>query len=166
MSGRPKNPAASSYHARTVILLLRIHFSVDVESGRAYQCAPAVTYMPAICRCDTDDTTRCAYPVEFILNAEISCAVGRQPTDIIMLTCDAFGVLLPVSKLTLELSKLVTTSSPARPQPKPLRRNARRAHVKAQQIWNPCLAWPDKERLGGRAVGGCCIIWFMSRYTV
>ena len=115
VSGRPKNPAASSYHARTAILLLRIHFSSRDALINAHRPSPILGYMPAICRCDTDDTTRCAYPVEFILNSEISCAVDRQPTDIIMLTCDAFGVLLPVSKLTLELSKLVTTSSPPRP---------------------------------------------------
>lgn len=45
--------------------------------------------------------TRGAYPIEFIKNAKIPCIAG-QPTDIIFLTCDAFGVLPPVSKLTPE----------------------------------------------------------------
>jgi phosphoenolpyruvate carboxykinase (ATP) len=45
--------------------------------------------------------TRGAYPIEFIRNAKIPCIAG-QPTDIIFLTCDAFGVLPPVSKLTAE----------------------------------------------------------------
>lgn len=45
------------------------------------------------------ENTRCAYPIEFIPNAKIPC-VGGHPTNIIMLTCDAFGVLPPVSKLT------------------------------------------------------------------
>jgi phosphoenolpyruvate carboxykinase (ATP) len=45
--------------------------------------------------------TRGAYPIEFIRNAKIPCMAG-QPTDIIFLTCDAFGVLPPVSKLTPE----------------------------------------------------------------
>ncbi len=43
--------------------------------------------------------TRCAYPVEFIDNAKIPC-VGGHPKNVIFLTCDAFGVLPPVSKLT------------------------------------------------------------------
>lgn len=43
--------------------------------------------------------TRGAYPIEFIPNAKIPC-VADHPTDIIFLTCDAFGVLPPVSKLT------------------------------------------------------------------
>lgn len=43
--------------------------------------------------------TRGAYPIEFIRNAQIPCIAGH-PTDVIFLTCDAFGVLPPVSKLT------------------------------------------------------------------
>lgn len=43
--------------------------------------------------------TRGAYPIEFIRNARIPCIAGH-PTDVIFLTCDAFGVLPPVSRLT------------------------------------------------------------------
>ena len=45
--------------------------------------------------------TRCSYPIEFIDNAMIPC-VGSHPCNIILLTCDAFGVLPPVSKLSPE----------------------------------------------------------------
>ena len=45
------------------------------------------------------ENTRCSYPIEFISNAKIPC-VGSHPKNIILLTCDAFGVLPPVSKLT------------------------------------------------------------------
>lgn len=45
--------------------------------------------------------TRCSYPIEYINNAKIPC-VGSHPSNIILLTCDAFGVLPPVSKLTPE----------------------------------------------------------------
>jgi phosphoenolpyruvate carboxykinase (ATP) len=45
------------------------------------------------------ENTRGAYPIEFIGNARIPCVAGH-PTDIIFLTCDAFGVLPPVSRLT------------------------------------------------------------------
>src|SRR5438876_2493845 len=45
------------------------------------------------------ENTRGAYPIEFIQNAKIPCVAGH-PTDIIFLTCDAFGVLPPVSALS------------------------------------------------------------------
>ena len=47
------------------------------------------------------ENTRAAYPIEFIPNAKIPC-VGGHPANIIFLTCDAFGVLPPVSRLTPE----------------------------------------------------------------
>ena len=47
------------------------------------------------------ENTRGAYPIEFIKNAKIPCVAGH-PTDVIFLTCDAFGVLPPVSKLSPE----------------------------------------------------------------
>jgi phosphoenolpyruvate carboxykinase (ATP) len=43
--------------------------------------------------------TRGCYPLDSIPNAKIP-AVGRHPKNVIFLTCDAFGVLPPVSKLT------------------------------------------------------------------
>ncbi|MFV8835577.1 phosphoenolpyruvate carboxykinase (ATP) [Aquisalimonas sp.] len=45
------------------------------------------------------ENTRCSYPVEFIDNAKIPC-VGGTPSNIIFLTCDAFSVLPPVSRLS------------------------------------------------------------------
>lgn len=45
------------------------------------------------------ENTRGAYPIEFIRNAKIPCIAGH-PSDIIFLTCDAFGILPPVSKLS------------------------------------------------------------------
>ncbi|KAF9928395.1 Protein kinase C-like 1 [Linnemannia zychae] len=45
------------------------------------------------------ENTRCAYPIEYIPNALIPC-IGGHPKNIIMLTCDALGVLPPVSRLT------------------------------------------------------------------
>ena len=43
--------------------------------------------------------TRCSYPIEYIDNAKIPC-VGSHPKNVIFLTCDAFSVLPPVSKLS------------------------------------------------------------------
>ena len=47
------------------------------------------------------ENTRASYPIEFIPNAKIPC-VGGHPNHIIFLTCDAFGVLPPISKLNSE----------------------------------------------------------------
>lgn len=56
---------------------------------------------------DFDDTsltenTRVSYPLKFIPNARIPAAVSHHPKQIIFLTCDAFGVLPVISKLTKE----------------------------------------------------------------
>lgn len=53
---------------------------------------------------DFDDDTltanmRCAYPLHYISNAS-ETALGGIPKNIIMLTCDAFGVLPPIARLT------------------------------------------------------------------
>ncbi|KAI4159215.1 MAG: hypothetical protein LQ342_006735 [Letrouitia transgressa] len=48
------------------------------------------------------ENTRCAYPIEYIHNAKIPCISDKHPTNIILLTCDARGVLPPISKLTGE----------------------------------------------------------------
>ncbi|MDP6447721.1 MAG: phosphoenolpyruvate carboxykinase (ATP), partial [Pirellulaceae bacterium] len=45
------------------------------------------------------ENTRASYPIEYIPNAKIPC-VGGHPKNIVLLTCDAFGVLPPVSRLT------------------------------------------------------------------
>jgi phosphoenolpyruvate carboxykinase (ATP) len=45
------------------------------------------------------ENTRGCYPIEYIRNAKVPCVAGH-PTDLIFLTCDAFGVLPPVSRLT------------------------------------------------------------------
>ncbi|GAB5405611.1 MAG: phosphoenolpyruvate carboxykinase (ATP) [Aureliella sp.] len=47
------------------------------------------------------ENTRGSYPIEYIPNVRMPCLAG-QPTDVIFLTCDAFGVLPPVSKLSPE----------------------------------------------------------------
>lgn len=45
------------------------------------------------------ENTRVSYPLEHIPGAKLP-AVGGHPKNIIFLTCDSFGVLPPVSKLT------------------------------------------------------------------
>lgn len=51
---------------------------------------------------DDDSLTanmRCAYPLGYISNAS-ETALGGHPKNVIMLTCDAFGVLPPIARLT------------------------------------------------------------------
>ena len=66
-----------------------------------------VVFDPTTRVVDYDDTTltentRCAYPIEYIENTKIPCISSSHPTNIILLTCDARGVLPPISKLSTE----------------------------------------------------------------
>lgn len=45
------------------------------------------------------ENTRVAYPLNYIDNA-VEPSVGNEPKNIFFLTCDAYGVLPPISKLT------------------------------------------------------------------
>lgn len=63
-----------------------------------------VVYDKAHHHVDFDDTTitqntRGAYPIEHMDNAKIPC-IAEPPSDVIFLTCDAFGVIPPVSRLS------------------------------------------------------------------
>ncbi len=65
-----------------------------------------VVYDPDTREIDFSDTsitqnTRTSYPIYKVKNAKIPC-VTSHPDNIIFLTCDAFGILPPVSKLTPE----------------------------------------------------------------
>lgn len=48
------------------------------------------------------ENTRCSYPIEYIPNAKIPCLTANHPTNIILLTCDARGVIPPIAKLSNE----------------------------------------------------------------
>lgn len=45
------------------------------------------------------ENTRCAYPLDYISNASAT-GLGGHPKNVIMLTCDAYGVLPPIARLT------------------------------------------------------------------
>ncbi len=49
--------------------------------------------------CSITENTRVAYPINHIFNAK-EPSVGGNPKNIFFLTCDAYGVLPPISKLT------------------------------------------------------------------
>jgi phosphoenolpyruvate carboxykinase (ATP) len=63
-----------------------------------------VQFHPGSNRINFDDgtiteNTRVAYPLHFIANA-LEPAIGNVPKNIFFLTCDAYGVLPPIAKLT------------------------------------------------------------------
>ena len=47
------------------------------------------------------ENTRASYPITHVPNAKLP-SVGGHPANIVLLTCDAFGVLPPVSRLDLQ----------------------------------------------------------------
>jgi phosphoenolpyruvate carboxykinase (ATP) len=63
-------------------------------------CHPNTTVVNYADKCVTENT-RVSYPLHYIDNAMIP-SVGHNPTNIFFLTCDAYGVLPPISKLTPE----------------------------------------------------------------
>jgi len=63
-----------------------------------------VVYDPVTRYIDLDDdrfteNTRASYPIDYIANA-VRSKVGGHPKNIILLTCDASGVMPPIAKLT------------------------------------------------------------------
>jgi phosphoenolpyruvate carboxykinase (ATP) len=65
-----------------------------------------VLFEPRTRRVDWQNTsitvnTRGAFPIDFLSTAKLPCR-GHHPDQIIFLTCDAYGVLPPVAKLTHE----------------------------------------------------------------
>ncbi len=59
----------------------------------------AVSGEPDFADASLTENGRCAYPIHFIDNASLTGRAG-QPRNIVMLTCDAFGVLPPIAKLS------------------------------------------------------------------
>lgn len=51
--------------------------------------------------CSITENTRCAYPLHYIRNAKIPASINEHPKNIILLTCDAFGVIPPLCKLNM-----------------------------------------------------------------
>jgi phosphoenolpyruvate carboxykinase (ATP) len=58
-----------------------------------------ITRVPDLDDGSKTENTRAAYPLDFIANASASGRAGT-PKNLVMLTCDAFGVLPPIAKLT------------------------------------------------------------------
>jgi len=48
------------------------------------------------------ENTRAAYPLQYIANALLPATVARHPNHIVFLTCDTFGLLPPISRLSID----------------------------------------------------------------
>jgi phosphoenolpyruvate carboxykinase (ATP) len=72
-----------------------IRFGSLLENISCYEGTSTVDYS----NISRTENTRVSYPSNYIDNA-VSPAIGDVPKNIFFLTCDAFGVLPPISKLT------------------------------------------------------------------
>lgn len=73
-----------------------IRFGTLLENVRFFEETEVVDYA----NISVTENTRAAYPIDFISNS-IEPSIGGIPKNIFFLTCDAFGVLPPISKLTV-----------------------------------------------------------------
>jgi len=86
-----------------------INLTEEKEPGIFHAIRPGalvenVTFFPGTNKINFEDAsitenTRVSYPLHFISNAQ-EPSIGKLPKNIFFLTCDAFGVLPPISKLT------------------------------------------------------------------
>ena len=90
-------------YAKTIRLSAEAEPEIHATTQRFGTILENVGFDPVTRELNFDDAsktenTRCAYPLEFIANASSTGRAG-QPKNIIMLTCDAFGVMPPIAKL-------------------------------------------------------------------
>ena len=91
-------------YAKTINLSAEAEPEIFATTHRFATVVENMVYDPETLELDFEDdsltaNTRCAYPLDYISNASAS-GLGGHPKNIIMLTCDAFGVLPPIARLT------------------------------------------------------------------
>jgi phosphoenolpyruvate carboxykinase (ATP) len=91
-------------YAKTINLRAEAEPEIYATTHRFGTVVENMVFDPETLELDFDDDSltanmRCAYPLEAISNAS-ETGMGGHPKNIIMLTCDAFGVLPPIAKLT------------------------------------------------------------------
>jgi len=91
-------------YAKTINLNPSAEPQIYATTSRFGAVVENMVYDPETFEIDFDDdsltaNTRCAYPLEYISNASAT-GLGWHPRNVIMLTCDAFGVLPPIARLT------------------------------------------------------------------
>jgi phosphoenolpyruvate carboxykinase (ATP) len=91
-------------YAKTIHLSPEAEPEIFATTSRFATVIENMVYDPQTRALDFDDPSltanmRAAYPLEAISNAGAT-SVGGHPKNVIMLTCDAFGVLPPIARLT------------------------------------------------------------------
>src|SRR3954463_12546151 len=93
-------------YAKTIRLSAEAEPQIYATTRRFGTVLENVVVDPATRELNLDDdryteNTRAAYPISFVDNAVMSGQAGH-PRNVVMLTADAFGVLPPISRLTLQ----------------------------------------------------------------
>ena len=91
-------------YAKTLHLSAEAEPEIFATTGRFGTVVENMVYDPETLELDFSDNsltdnTRCAYPITAISNASPT-GLGGHPRHVVMLTCDAFGVLPPIARLT------------------------------------------------------------------
>lgn len=91
-------------YAKTINLKPEAEPEIFATTSKFGTVIENMVFDPETLELDFDDDSltanmRCAYPLEYISNAS-DTALGGHPKNVIMLTCDAFGVLPPIARLT------------------------------------------------------------------
>ena len=91
-------------YAKTINLRREVEPEIFATTSRFATVVENMVYDPDTLEIDFDDkslteNTRCAYPLDYISNASTT-GMGGHPKNIIMLTCDAFGVMPPIARLS------------------------------------------------------------------
>jgi len=91
-------------YAKTIDLDPEAEPEIHATTHRFATVVENMVYDPETLELDFSDrslteNTRCAYPLDAISNASAT-GLGGHPRHVVMLTCDAFGVLPPIARLT------------------------------------------------------------------
>ena len=91
-------------YAKTINLSAKAEPEIYATTSRFGTVIENMVHDPDTLELDFEDNSitdnmRCAYPLDAISNASAD-SLGGQPRNIIMLTCDAYGVLPPIARLT------------------------------------------------------------------
>ena len=91
-------------YAKTINLSAKAEPEIHATTSRFATVIENMVHDPDTLELDFEDNSitdnmRCAYPLDAISNASAD-SLGGQPRNIIMLTCDAYGVLPPIARLT------------------------------------------------------------------
>ncbi|MEM9270275.1 MAG: phosphoenolpyruvate carboxykinase (ATP), partial [Pseudomonadota bacterium] len=91
-------------YAKTISLSPQAEPEIYATTSKFATVIENMVYDPHTKELDFEDTSltanmRCAYPLDYISNAS-ETSRGGMPRNVVMLTCDAFGVLPPIARLT------------------------------------------------------------------